>query len=131
MKGFVNICRSPDRQKLDESGISSEEGCIPQQVYSQLTDIVSLVRDLETALDLSHTGTDSCSKTLSDSGGGKDIEGHTACFIFEYSFFQEILPAKKRRMRGCLNGMIDRWCTHVPPPSYSQPAAHPTSRWWF
>ena len=86
----MNICRSPDHQKLDESGISSEEGYIPRQVYSQLTAIVSLVRDLQTTLDLSNTGTDSCSKTLSESGGegrGKATEGHTACFISEYCIF--------------------------------------------
>ena len=66
-KDWGCICRSPEHQKLDESGISSEEGCIPQQVYTQLTDIASLVRDLETTLEV-EAGVGS-SKTPPEGGG--------------------------------------------------------------
>ena len=63
----VYCCRSPDINKLDESGISSEEGCLPQPVYSQLATIASLVGEMKTKLDSNTMAT--CDQMLVGVGG--------------------------------------------------------------
>ena len=65
----INFPRSPDQFKPDESGISSEEGCLPQPVHAQLTGVATLFNKLKATLEM-----DTSTKKAPDDGT-KEEEG--------------------------------------------------------
>ena len=51
LEGSYFLSRSPDQSRPDESGISSEESCLTLPMYNQLTDMASLLNQLQTTLE--------------------------------------------------------------------------------
>lgn len=63
---------SADQFKPDESGISSEEGCLPGPGFSKLANVATLIQELETKLETHFTGYNSSPRHEEESGVDHD-----------------------------------------------------------
>lgn len=66
--------RSSDQFKPDESGISSEEGCLPGPAFSKLANLATLIEELETTVETHLTACNSSSRPEEESVTDNEVD---------------------------------------------------------